>query len=91
MECKLAERLRNVAVATMAREVRTLVHRSSLVITRVGEGVPDAQTLSSLRRDTDQARKAVRHHIANCASCQMLDKEASRGIHSEKQRFALDL
>jgi Tfp pilus assembly protein PilW len=76
MECKLAERLRNVALALMARELRMLVHRRSLVTTNAAKGVPDVQTLTSLRRETDDARKAMRHHIANCGSCQTLNKGA---------------
>lgn len=80
MECKLAERLRTIALASMARELRMLVDRRSLAATRTGEGHPDGQVLVLLRRDTDHARKALRHHIASCGNCQSPDKGTSRGV-----------
>jgi len=70
MECSYAERLRNIALAAMSRELRIRVKRSA-VANRSGPKIAqDAQSLILLRQESDNHRKAVRDHIANCHRCQ---------------------
>jgi hypothetical protein len=70
MECSYAERLRNIALVAMSLELR-LRSKGRVAAPRPGEKIAqDAQTLILLRRETDNHRKAVRDHIANCQRCQ---------------------
>lgn len=78
-ECAYAHHLRNLALVSISHELRARAKQRSLP-TSVGEQrVRDSQALAMLRKTTDDDRKALRDHMANCRRCQKAEREATPG------------
>jgi hypothetical protein len=82
MECAYADHLRNVALVSISYELRARSKRRSSI--SVGEQrARDTQSLVILRKKTDEDRKALRDHMANCRRCQDAEQEGAPRLGSE--------
>jgi hypothetical protein len=76
MECAYAEHLRNVALVSISRELRARNKRRSAAFAANGQTAGNPQELALLRQETDEQRKALRIHLADCRRCQPAQTEA---------------
>jgi hypothetical protein len=71
MECAVAERLRNVALVSISRELRVLVERRYPSSKHAEKSVGKGQNVVLLRQHTDTDRKALQDHMKICMSCRL--------------------
>lgn len=65
MECQYAVRLRNIALVSISRELRVLAKRRETS----SQAIPKGQNIALLKRQTDDARKALHDHVLDCRQC----------------------
>ena len=85
MKCSYAEHLRDVALVSISRELRTRTERRSLPASVGERRTRDAEALLILQKKTNEDRKAVRNHIANCRQCQNVDQGVALSPSSFRQ------
>jgi hypothetical protein len=69
MECQRASRLRNIALVSISREIRVLAKRRE----PSSKFTPKGEYVTLLRRQSDDARKALHDHMSKCTECRGLD------------------
>ena len=77
MECAYADHLRNLALVSISRELRARTQRRSSAGERRTRGT---DTLLILRKKTDEDRKALRDHMANCRRCQKAERVTDQPV-----------
>jgi hypothetical protein len=84
MECVQAERLRNLALVSISRELRILSHLRNSAIKPADLSLRKGQNIILLRRKTDQDRKALQDHLASCRHCQNTDPPDTPDLAAEQ-------
>ena len=83
MQCVYAERLRNIALVSISRELRTLTKRRDSG-TRVSDlSLRKGQEFILLQKKTDQDRKALKDHLTNCTHCRTTDESSASELATE--------
>ena len=73
VECAYAERLRNIALVSISRELKVLGKLRDMATKSSDLSLRKQQNIVHLRMKTDQDRKALQDHIANCSACRNAD------------------
>jgi hypothetical protein len=68
MDCATAQRLRNIGLVSISRELRVRAKRRASGTKP--EGASAAEGLKSLQQRTDSDRKALQDHVTSCRQCQ---------------------
>ena len=75
MGCVYAERLRNIALVSISRELRTITKRCRPSTASAGLTVRKGQNPKVLRQKTEQDRKALHDHVTHCRRCRKGDEQ----------------
>jgi hypothetical protein len=85
MECVYAERLRNIALVSISRELRILAKLRDSATKPSDLSLRKSQNVIMLRRKTDQDRKALQDHLASCESCRDTDPQSAAAPVAEHE------
>jgi hypothetical protein len=86
MECAYAERLRNIALVSISRELRTLTKRRDSGTKVTDLSLRKGQDVILLRKKTDEDRKALRDHLSNCRRCRNTDRHIDSDSTAEQKQ-----
>lgn len=75
MGCAYAERLRNVALVSISRELRTITKRHRSGNGHADPSVRGGSIIILLRKKTDQDRKALQDHLTHCRRCRNTEEQ----------------
>jgi hypothetical protein len=75
VECACAERLRNIALVSISRELKVLSRLRDMATKSTDLSLRKQQNIIQLRKKTDLDRKALQDHIANCRDCRNVDQQ----------------
>ncbi len=85
MECAYAERLRNIALVSISRELRTLTKRRDSGTKVADLSLRKGQDVILLRKKTDEDRKALRDHLSSCRRCRNTDQQSDSDSAAEQE------
>ena len=89
MECAVAERLRNVALVSISRELRVLVKRRYPSSKHAEQSVGKGQNVVLMRQHTENDRKALQDHMKICRSCRGSELEGATELVAEQKCASL--